>query len=123
MSAPKGPKKDMQMHNLKSFLEENRWDALAYLILFFGLIFSIFERFIGGIIVGIVLGLYFSQEAKDKFAEFKEFLAVEGIFRGFVIVAAIIALLIASPGLCIGVVLGAFLRPLFGDTLSGPFDR
>lgn len=66
MSAPKGPKKDMQMHNLKSFLEENRWDALAYLILFFGLIFSIFERFIGGIIVGIVLGLYFFARSKRQ---------------------------------------------------------
>jgi len=122
MQSPGGPKKERPVDNLMVFIQENKWDALAYLILFFGLVFSIFERFTGGIIVGCILGIYFSEGIKEKFSDFKEYLADEGIFRGFVIVAAFIALLIASPGLCIGVAFGTILRPLFGNMLSGPFD-
>lgn len=121
--ATEDPKKNPSVDNLVAFIKDNKWDAVAYLILFFGLVFSIFERFIGGMVVGCILGLYFSQETKEKFSMFKEYLAEEGIFRGFVIVAAFIALFIASPGLCIGVAFGAFLRPLFGTMISGPFDN
>ncbi len=121
MSSPE-PKKDPSMNNLMAFIQNNKWDAIAYLMLFVGLIYSIFDRFMGGIVVGCILGIYFSREAKEKCTAFKEYLAEEGIFRGFVIVAAGIALLIASPGLCIGVAFGAFVRPLFGNMISGPFD-
>lgn len=117
------PKNEHSVEGFMAFMRENKWDAVAYLILFFGLIYSIFERFTGGLIVGCILGIYFSEETKERFAKFKEFLVEEGIFRGFVVVAGFIALFIASPGLCIGGVVGAFLRPLFGNMLSGPFDR
>ena len=122
MQSPEGPKKDNSVDNLMVFIRHNKWDALAYLVLFFGLVYSIFERFTGGLVVGCILGIYFSAELKEKFTSFKEYLANEGMFRGFVIVAAFIALLIASPGLCIGAVFGAFLRPLFGNLISGPFE-
>ena len=122
MQSPDGPKKERPVDSLMVFIQENKCDAVAYLILFFGLVFSIFERFVGGLIVGCILGVYFSQSIKDKWTDFKEYLSNEGIFRGFVIVAAFIALLIASPGLCIGIAFGSFLRPLFGNMISGPFD-
>lgn len=122
MQSPESPQKNHSVDNLLAFIKENKWDSLAYLILFFGLVYSIFERFIGGIIVGCILGIYFSVDLKEKFTVFKEYLANEGIFKGFVILAAAIALFIASPGLCIGIAFGAFLRPLFGNMISGPFE-
>lgn len=117
------PKNEHSVEGFMAFIRENKWDAAAYLILFFGLIYSIFEKFTGGLIVGCILGIYFSDLTKERYTQFKEFLVEEGIFRGFVVVAGLIALFIASPGLCIGVAVGAFLRPLFGDMISGPFDR
>ena len=97
------------------FIMNNKWDAFAYLILFIGLLLSIFERFTGGLIVGFILGIYFSREMREELAKFKEFLAHEGVFRGFVLVSAGIALFIASPGLCIGTGVGAVLRPYLGN--------
>jgi hypothetical protein len=97
------------------FIVHNKWDAFAYIVLFCGLLLSIFERFVGGLIVGAILGIYFSKETREMLAQFKEFLAREGIFRGFVLVAGAIALFMASPGLVIGSLFGAFIRPYLGN--------
>jgi len=97
------------------FLMNNKWDAFAYLVLFFGLILSIFERLSGGLIVGVILGIYFSKATKDTLHGFKEYLSSEGIFRGFILVIGAIALFVASPGLCIGTLFGAFIRPYLGN--------
>jgi small basic protein len=117
-----GNKEPRHQESLFDFIVENKWECLAYLVLFFGLLFSIFMPFIGGLIVGCILGIYFSAEAKDLFVRYKEFLEREGIFRSFVVVAAAIALLIAATGLVIGVCIGIFLRPLFPDSFHSPFE-
>ena len=99
------------------FIMNNKMDSFAYLILLCGLVLSIFESFIGGLIVGFILGLYFSKETKAELAKFKDYIAVEGVFRSFVLIAAAIALLIASPGLCIGAIAGAFASPYLSSMM------
>ncbi len=96
----------------------NIGDTIAYVIITLGLITSFFEPFIGGIPVGSVMGLYFSKKAFQYAAEFKEFLVQEGIFRGFIIIASVAALVISAPGLCLGILIGSFARPLVGNSIS-----
>ena len=120
---PQEKKPDAPQEGLIQFLTHNKWDALAYIVLLCGLLFSIFERFQGGLIVGCVLGLYFSSATREWLIQFKEFLADEGIFRGFVLIAGLIALFMASPGLVIGALVGAFLRPYLGDSLSSGLNK
>jgi hypothetical protein len=115
----KGPHR---YENIFDFVAANKWECLAYLVLFFGLLFSIFKPFIGGLLVGCILGIYFSVGVKEKFLQYKEFLEREGIFRSFVLVVALLALLIASPGLVLGAVIGIFLRPIFPDSFHSPFE-
>lgn len=123
MSAPtpgQGPKKiEPSQEGFVQFLLHNKLDAVAYLVLFCGLLLSLFHLFFGGIIVGIILGLYFSKEMQTRLMQFKDFLAHEGVFHGFVVIAAMIALFIASPGLIIGTFCGAFIRPYLGNSLKG----
>lgn len=93
-------------------LRHHKWDFASYLALFIGLLLSIFHHFIGGLLVGLVLGIYFSHNIFDAWKKFREYLLSEGgIFRGFVMIAAGLALFIASPGLCIGTVVGAYGAP------------
>jgi hypothetical protein len=119
---PKEPNKD-EMHGLLSFVKQNKWEAISYVILFAGIILSIMYPFFGGLLVGIILGIYFSQEIFDKATTFKALIVQEGIFRGFIVVAALLAFLIEAPGLFIGTAVGAWLRPLFGKNISSPFDK
>lgn len=89
-------------------------DTIAYVVLAISLICSFFEPFLGTLPVGFILGLYFSTYAFFLVKQFKDFLVKEGIFRGFILIASVAALLISAPGLSIGVLVGTFTRPLFG---------
>ncbi len=117
------PKMTLNKQNLTHFVKENLFESISYVIMFCGLIFSIFNPFLGGALVGLILGIYFSQEILEKVTAFKEFIINEGIFRGFIIIAAVLALLIEAPGLLIGTLIGAWVRPFMGNAISSPFDK
>ncbi len=105
------------------FVKNNLPESIAYVILFAGLILSIFNPVLGGALVGIILGAYFSQEIMDRSLAFKDMVVREGIFRGFIVIAAILALLLEAPGLLLGAIIGAWIRPYLGNTISSPFDK
>jgi hypothetical protein len=93
-----------------NFLKEHTWESISYFILFCGLIFMFFYQNAGGFAVGLIIGSYFSQQIKARVTVFKEFIDQEGIFRSFVLIAGVIALLIVGFGLCVGTAVGAVAR-------------
>ena len=98
----------------ETFLEvvkHHKWDFIAYAILAIGLFLSIFAPFWGGLLVGAVIGYYFSGVFKEWYQKFKADIVTDGIFRDFVIIAGVLALLISSFGLCLGVVVGTLVKP------------
>lgn len=106
---------------LKGFFEaakNNLGDTIAYLILLLGLTITFFHAFYGGFLVGLVMGLYFSKKVFVWFEQFRDFVAQEGVFRGFIVIAAIAAFMISAPGVCLGLFIGSFARPLFGKNIS-----
>ena len=107
------PVKPTMLGGIVDLFKTNIGDTIAYLVLAASLLYCFFEPFIGGLIVGFIMGLYFSQHAFHLATQFREFLIAEGIFRGFIIIAALAALIITAPGLCLGFVIGAFARPFF----------
>jgi hypothetical protein len=117
MSNPEPKKPEHEPHQFShDFLElihHHKWDAGAYIVLFCGLLLCLFKPFVGASIVGLVLGIYFSKELRDRAIQFKEFIVHEGVFRAYVLIVALIVLLILAPGLVIGTTVGAFLRPIF----------
>lgn len=97
--------------NMIEFIKEHKWESVAYFLLFCGLILSVFEKTIGGLLVGLILGIYFSDVIKEKAQDFKNFIHDEGIFRGFIVIASLLAMLIIAFGLCIGTIVGALIKP------------
>jgi hypothetical protein len=93
-------------------------DTVAYSLLAVGLVVCFFDNFTGGLLVGLVTGLYFSKKIVSSLQNFQEILLREGIFRGFVIVIALCAFAISAPGLILGVILGAAIRPLLKGALT-----
>ena len=91
-------------------------DIVAYVLIALGLFYSFFDSFVGEVPVGFILGLYFSAHIFQIVAQFREFLIQEGIFRSFILIAAIAALVISAPGLCLGLVGGTLARPFFGNS-------
>jgi SNF family Na+-dependent transporter len=116
MASPQqGPGRPSQQ-NIIQFIKEHKWESFAYFILFCGLILSVFDKMVGGAIVGLIIGIYFSDFFKEKAQDFKKFIHDEGVFRGFIIIAAVIALLIIAFGLCIGTIIGTVIKPYLPET-------
>jgi hypothetical protein len=119
---PKKPESPKTHEGFVQFVMNHKWDSVAYLLLFIGLITSFFNPITGGLLVGVILGIYFSEVIKARFEVFREMLEKEGIFHAFVIIAAILALIITTFGLFLGTVIGVFIRPALGKAISSPFD-
>lgn len=100
------------------FVKTHIGDTIAYSLLSMGLVVCFFDVFLGGLFVGLITGLYFARKIVSSFSHFQELLLREGIFRGFVIVVALGALVISAPGLVLGIILGAAIRPLLKGALS-----
>ena len=114
------PTKPEPPHKKETFWEavlHHKWDSVAYVILFLGLLLSVWKPFFGGIIVGTILGLYLATQLQQQLESFTEHVVAEGIFSGFVMIATLLAIFIASPGLVIGGVFGTFVRLYFGNSL------
>lgn len=107
------PKRSTPMSGMIEMFRNNLTDTVAYVLLALSLLYCFFNPFIGGIPVGFIMGLYFSSHIFRLATQFREFLITDGIFRGFIIIAAIAALIITAPGLSIGLFLGTFARPFF----------
>jgi len=100
------------------FMKTHTGDAVAYSLLAAGLVICFFETFVGGMLVGFITGLYFSHTFISAFQHFQELLLKEGIFRGFIIVISLAAGVISAPGLILGAILGAVMRPLLKGALT-----
>ena len=106
---------DPKNPDFMNIVKAHKWDFISYVILAIGLFLSIYYPFTGGLLVGLVLGVYFASTFKEWFWRFKADLATDGIFRDFVILAGVLALLISSFGMCVGVVIGTIIQPLFPE--------
>lgn len=104
------------MRDMLSLFKDNIGDTVAYLLLAISLLYCFFNSFVGGIPVGFIMGIYFSTHVFRLATQFREFLVTDGIFRGFIIIAAIAALIITAPGLSLGLFLGTFTRPFFSNS-------
>ena len=118
---PEGPRSP-EGGDFWQLIQRNKWDSCAYFFIFVGIIISIFEWFVGELIIGTVFGIYFSEWMKERFQLFKEFVENEGVFRAFIMVIFPIVLLVVAPGIFLGLLLGCALRPILGDFVSSPFE-
>lgn len=94
-------------------IRKNFINTIAYIVLSLSLLYACFDAFSGGLVAGFIMGLYFSAHTVRLFQKFQDFLIEEGIFKSFVLIAAIAAFIISAPGLALGLFLGAGIRTLF----------
>lgn len=91
--------------NLDTFLayaRSNVQDTIAYAVLFLGLLLSIFQGFLGDLLVGLVVGFYFSRELLSFVRSYEFFFQEHGLPRSVVFLALMFVLFISAPGVFIG---------------------
>lgn len=98
-----GPKPDND--NLISFFKENSKETVVYVLLILSLVLLFFDAstMYGGLIIGILFGLYFIDEISGAIKNVHTLIDTYGMMKTLVCGAALLALLIKAPFVILGV--------------------
>lgn len=102
--------------DLFTFAKKNTRDTVAYIFLIVGILLMFFESFYGGLIIGIVLGLYFTNEIYSLIKNYRNFFDEEGIVRSLILGGTVLAFFIAAPSIFIGAAIAVAVKIIiFGE--------
>ena len=82
---------------LGDFANDGTMDIVAYIVAGLGLLFSFFNPTVGGVLIGVVTGIYFSSEIMCYLKGFEGLYKSLGMSRAIVAGAALLALVISIP--------------------------
>jgi hypothetical protein len=110
--------KEGNVENVYNFAKTNTRDVIAYILLLTGLFLLFFNPSFGGTLIGVIFGLYFSQELYQSFKEYDHFIQLEGFVKSLVFGGLLLAFFISAPFIFIGAAVAVALRQLLV-----PFDK
>jgi uncharacterized membrane protein (UPF0136 family) len=100
-------KKDERMESLFSYAKGNTRDTIAYILLIIGIILLFFQPHYGGLLIGIIAGLYFSGEIIFIASHLNELIDEQGMVRVLVLAALLVGFFIMAPTIFFGAAIGA----------------
>jgi hypothetical protein len=106
-------KHNKKVVSLIDYAKHNTKDTVAYILLLFGLIWMLFLPLQGGILVGLVVGFYFSKELLGFIKEYNHFVEDQGYAKSIILGGGLLALFILAPGIFLGVAIMVGLKYLF----------
>lgn len=80
-----------------NYAKSNQRDTLSYVVMVGGIIISFFRPWIGGALIGLIIGLYFADEIVNFLLNFRAFIDEKGLVKALILVGALIALFVIAP--------------------------
>jgi len=105
-------KKNERIEDLYSYARSNTADTIAYVAIILGILILFFNPFWGGIIIGVVAGLYFSKEVMTPIRRFDNFVEEQGMVRTLILGGLAVGLFIEAPWIFIGAAVAVGLKQL-----------
>ena len=120
---PAGQNKIHQGENFKkendifAFAKKNKEQTIAYILLALGLLFLLFfNNLLGGLLIGMVAGYYFSCEIIHYIRNIGQIIGGQDKLRYVILTALLLGLFIAAPGIFIGAFIVAAFKNVLMDT-------
>lgn len=115
---PKGNKNPQGGNDdLLQYFKTHVRETIAYILLVLGIILLFFKPVFGGLLVGIVAGVYFGDNIvnyiKALKADFDKSTSPADMAKNLIILGVAIALLISAPGIFIGAAVAIAIKMLF----------
>lgn len=111
-------KQNENVEHMLNFAKTNTRDTIAYVFLFVGILLMFFGSFWGGLIVGVICGIYFADTFIAWLVNFKNYIETEGLIRVMILSALGLGLLIQAPAIFLGVILTVTIKYLFGGKVK-----
>lgn len=103
-------KKNETIEDLYAYAKSNTLDTVAYIAMIVGILTLFFEPFYGGILVGIVSGIYFAQEFIYPIRNVEELIEQLGMVRSIIFGGLALALFVSVPWIFIGAAIGTAIK-------------
>ena len=112
-----------KVDDIYDYAKTNKEQTIAYILLVLGLLFLLFfNNMLGGLLIGMVAGYYFSSEIFYYIRNIGQIIGGQDQLRYVVLTALLLGLFIAAPGIFIGAAIVAiFKQVMFGS--RDPSDR
>lgn len=85
-------------------------DLVAYILLILGIVLLFFQPIYGGLLIGIVGGVYFSNEIIEVLKRLTTLIEEQGITRSLILGGLVLAFFICAPAIFVGAALVVCLR-------------
>lgn len=111
-------KKETKSDDIISFIKENTKEAVTYVVIIAGLLMMLFDGIAvyGGVMLGILFGVYFSKELAFLMSNANRMIEEEGLPKSLVFGTFLLVVLFKIPFFFIGAVLVAAMRVFFVST-------
>lgn len=86
-----------------NFTKTNTGATIAYIILFVGVLLSIFQPFVGGLLVGIIAGVYFGDKILDWMLHAKDRIETNELILNLILGGVILGVFVQAPGIILGI--------------------
>jgi hypothetical protein len=111
-------KKNEKVESFFSFTRSNVGATISYVVLFIGILWTIFWPFSGGIIVGVVAGIYFGDVILAWMLAAREHVENEALIHNLILGGVILGLFVAAPGIVIGAAIVILVKYLSANKPS-----
>lgn len=112
-------KKNENIDAMYQYAQENTRDTIAYIVLIIGILLIFFKPFWGGLLVGIVVGIYFYNEILAIVQDLNGFIEAQGMVRSLILGGIAIAFFISAPMIFIGAALAVGVKYFIGSASAG----
>lgn len=120
MASPeKTPQKnENNMDNLIGYFKTHTRETITYIILVLGIVVLFFDQIYGGIIVGVIAGIYFGNEIIAYLKSWRSAKDSRAIARNLISAGIAIAFLITAPAIFLGAAIAIGIQQLFINPAS-----
>lgn len=107
---PKDPK---NTDHIGHYIKHHSRETITYILLILGIVLLFFHPLYGGILVGIVTGIYFGDEIVDYLLHLKTAIHSSGIARNLILAGVAIAFFVSAPAIFLGIAIAVGMKQLF----------
>ncbi len=103
-------KKNKNVDDIITYAQNNTQDTIAYLLLITGIIWMFFQGFYGGVLIGLVVGFYFSKELIQFIRGINQYIEEQGLAKSLILGGGLFAFFVMAPGIIVGTAIMVALK-------------
>jgi hypothetical protein len=106
-------KKDSKPDNLLNYFKVHIRETITYILLVIGIILMFFDQLYGGILVGLIAGIYFGDEIVNFIKSWSTTTDSKKVARNLILAGIAIAFFISAPAIYLGAAISIAVKQLF----------